>query len=196
MGRPREFDVDEATDQAMRAFWRGGYGGTSMSDLMAATGLEKGSLYKAFGCKEQLFLDALGRYLGAGVTRVEAIARSAPTATDALRGILSGIAEGCSGAGGASGCLAVNTTIAAEDGPAEASRRLARHWAWQRSVFERVIVQGQSEGDFRGDLPAPDLADLVTRLVIGTAVMTRQNPAAGEDLADRVLSLLTPTRPS
>ena len=193
MGRPREFDVDEATEQAMRAFWRGGYVGTSLSDLMAATGLEKGSLYKAFGCKEELFLAALDRYLGAGVSRFEAVVRSAPTAPEALRAILEGVAESCGGAQGASGCLAVNATIESGDGPPAAARRLARHWAWMRSVFERVIVQGQAEGSLRGDLPAADLADLVTRLVAGTAVMTRQDPAAGADLAHRVLALLTPT---
>ncbi len=196
MGRPREFDIDEVTDQAMRAFWRGGYGGTSLSDLMAATGLEKGSLYKAFGCKEQLFLAALDRYLAAGVTQIESTVRNAPTAVDALRGVLDGISASCGGAQGATGCLAVNATIEAEDGPESAAGRLAHHWAWNRSVFERVIAQGQAEKSFRDDLTAADLAETLTRVVIGTAVVCRRDPTAGFDLSERAFAILTPVRSS
>jgi TetR/AcrR family transcriptional repressor of nem operon len=194
MGRPREFDIDQVTDQAMQAFWRGGYGGTSLSDLMAATGLEKGSLYKAFGSKEKLFLAALDRYLNDGVAHMESTVRSAPTATDALQAILGMVADSCSGTRGATGCLAVNTTIDAEDGSEEAERRLKRHWAWNRSLFERVITQGQFEGSFRDDIPAAELADILTRMMIGTAVMSRQNPGVGQALTDRALTILTPIR--
>ena len=195
MGRPRGFDIEEATDQAMLAFWRSGYGGTSLNDLMTATGLEKGSLYKAFGSKENLFLAALDRYLSAGVTQIESTVRNAPSAVEALRTVLDGVSESCSGARGAAGCLAVNATIEAEDGPESAARRLAHHWAWNRSLFERVISQGQAENSFRDDLPAADLAEILTRLVIGTAVVCRRDAGAGSDLSKRALALLTPARP-
>jgi len=63
VGRPRQFDVDATLDAAMQAFWARGYEATSMADLMAATGLHKGSLYQAFGDKHSLFMRALERYL-------------------------------------------------------------------------------------------------------------------------------------
>ena len=63
MARPREFDLDEALDGAMNAFWARGYEATSLADLMAATGLAKGSIYKAFDDKHDLFMQALRRYL-------------------------------------------------------------------------------------------------------------------------------------
>ena len=47
----------------MAAFWDHGYEATSMADLMAATGLQKGSIYKSFGSKHALFMQALDRYL-------------------------------------------------------------------------------------------------------------------------------------
>jgi TetR/AcrR family transcriptional repressor of nem operon len=195
MGRPREFDIAEATDKAMLSFWRSGYGGTSLSDLMAATGLEKGSLYKAFGSKEEIYLAALDRYLSAGVTQMESTVRNASTAVEALRSVLEGVAENCSGGvQGVTGCLAVNATIEAEDGPVSAARRLAHHWAWNRSVFERVIAQGQAENSFRNDLPAADLAEVLTRLVIGTAVVCRRDASAGLSLSEYAVSLLTPAR--
>src|ERR671910_2905737 len=63
MARPREFDIDEALDAAMGAFWVRGYEATSLADLMQVMGLQKGSIYKAFGDKHALFLSALQRYL-------------------------------------------------------------------------------------------------------------------------------------
>ena len=61
-GRPREFDRDLALQQAMLAFWQHGYEGTSMADLVAATGLASARLYAAFGSKEGLFREAVERY--------------------------------------------------------------------------------------------------------------------------------------
>ena len=124
---------------------------------------------------------------------MESIARSAPTAADALRAILDHVSTNCSGERGAAGCLAVNATIESDGRPESVTRRLDRHWDWYRSLFERIISQGQREGAFRDDVAAPGLAENLTRLVIGTAVMCRSEPGAGGDLADRAIALLTPT---
>ncbi len=62
MGRPREFDTDAALSRIMDVFWAKGYEGSSMSDLEAATGLRKGSLYAAFGDKRAMYLKALALY--------------------------------------------------------------------------------------------------------------------------------------
>src|SRR5688572_5876293 len=62
MGRPREFDMSVALDQALDVFWRNGYESTSISDLTAAMGINPPSLYAAFGDKEGLFLEAVERY--------------------------------------------------------------------------------------------------------------------------------------
>lgn len=62
MGRPREFDEDTALKKIMDVFWAKGFEGTTLSDLVAATGLKKGSLYAAFGDKRAMYLKALALY--------------------------------------------------------------------------------------------------------------------------------------
>src|SRR5437870_1873268 len=62
MGRPRAFDIDKALDCALLIFWRKGYEGASLSDLTEAMGINRPSLYAAFGNKENLFRESLDRY--------------------------------------------------------------------------------------------------------------------------------------
>jgi AcrR family transcriptional regulator len=62
MARPRSFDIEQALDAALRVFWRQGFLNASLSELTAEMGLNKPSLYAAFGDKEHLYIAALGRY--------------------------------------------------------------------------------------------------------------------------------------
>ena len=62
MGRPREFDLENALDEAMDVFWRRGYEGATIAELTGAMGINPPSLYAAFGSKEGLLKAALDRY--------------------------------------------------------------------------------------------------------------------------------------
>jgi TetR/AcrR family transcriptional regulator, copper-responsive repressor len=61
-GRPRAFEADAALIQAMDVFWSDGFAATSLDDISAATGLNRPSLYGAFGDKRALYLKAYGEY--------------------------------------------------------------------------------------------------------------------------------------
>ena len=63
MARPREFDHDELLVRALGLFWLRGYEGTSITDLVAATGVQRQSLYNAFTDKAGLFRAALDCYI-------------------------------------------------------------------------------------------------------------------------------------
>src|SRR5438132_8746393 len=88
-GRPRAFAIDEALDRALQVFWRQGYEGASLSELTRAMGINRPSLYAAFGGKEALFRKALDRYAEgpAGYVR-DALA--APTARAVVERMLRG----------------------------------------------------------------------------------------------------------
>ena len=61
-GRPREFDEDNALEQAMQTFWLKGFTRTSLDDLLGATGMARQSLYRVFGDKRALFCRVIDRY--------------------------------------------------------------------------------------------------------------------------------------
>lgn len=62
LGRPREFDPEAALDAAMHLFWARGFEAVSLSDLTKAMGINRPSLYAAFGNKQQLYKMALERF--------------------------------------------------------------------------------------------------------------------------------------
>lgn len=85
MSGRKQFDVDEALDKSMRAFWEFGYADTSLDVLTKATGLGRGSLYGTFGGKNDLFVRALERYEQTYGARYDAA--MAPYAHDPVKAI-------------------------------------------------------------------------------------------------------------
>lgn len=62
-GRPRQYDPDAALDAVMRVFWSKGFHGTALDDLVVVTGMNRPSLYNAFGNKEAIYQLALQRFV-------------------------------------------------------------------------------------------------------------------------------------
>src|SRR5215470_7162266 len=91
MARPRSFDPDDALARAMEAFWAKGYEGTSLADLVAATGLNKGSLYAAFGDKRRLYLAAIERYERVAIDATIARLRDAVDPAAAIAAVFDGV---------------------------------------------------------------------------------------------------------
>ena len=79
MARPRNFDPDEVLGLAREVFWQKGFQGTSLDDITEATGLNKPSLYAAFGDKNALFLKVLDRYQAYIVENAERIINEGPS---------------------------------------------------------------------------------------------------------------------
>src|SRR6516165_10727746 len=103
-GRPRAFDVDEALDRALEVFWRQGYEGTAVSDLTAAMGINRPSLYATFGNKQALFRTVLDRYAD-GPAAFAAHALELPRAKDVAQALVYGAIELTTGPDTPRGCL-------------------------------------------------------------------------------------------
>ena len=110
MARPREFDRSEALDRAMLVFWQRGYEATFLDDLTRAMGINRPSLYNAFGDKRTLYMEALSRYRDLHGGKMLAALHQAPSVKLGFRRIFDAIVaestEGC-----CRGCMIVNSTI-------------------------------------------------------------------------------------
>ncbi len=104
MARPREFDEQVVLDRALETFWSKGYDGTSVEDLVEATGLRRASLYGAFGDKEQLFTKVLDHYM-AKADAMEAVPAASLPAREALSTLTSSWVLGMCPKDGPRGCF-------------------------------------------------------------------------------------------
>ena len=111
MGRPREFDENEALAAIMNVFWTKGFTGASMSDLVSATGLKKGSLYAAFGDKRAMYHKALAFYDRTRIdSTVQGLRSGGPPITRIDR-FLRSATDGAAGQGDVRGCFICNASI-------------------------------------------------------------------------------------
>ena len=169
MARPREFDPDKATSRIMDAFWRAGYDATSLADLMAATGLKKGSLYAAFGDKRAMYLRGLAAYDAKYVDTVVDMMMQRE-GEHALRAFLELPAQAVEGKD-RRGCFLCNASAETEalDEPArslaESSRRKLA------GAIHTALKQAQDQGARIPDLEAR--ADQVLALYFGMRILAR-----------------------
>jgi AcrR family transcriptional regulator len=169
MGRPREFDVDEALAAAMRVFWTKGYEGASMADLTDATGISRPSLYSAFGNKEALFKKALERYAREKLIFIDH-ALEASTAREVAEGLLRGMLSLQTSESDPRGCLGVINSVACGD-DAEAIRAdvLARGLAIKGAMIAR-FERARDEGDLPSGVDPIAISTLLIALLQGIAL--------------------------
>jgi TetR/AcrR family transcriptional regulator, transcriptional repressor for nem operon len=189
MGRPREFQEHEVVSDALQIFWRQGYRATSISDLLSATGLERGSLYKAFRDKQSLFERVFNAYLRAGRAALKQTLSAPGTPLERLTAWFEQATQGCSGAFGGPGCLAVNAMVELAPFEPAVRTRLARHWAIVEAALARTLSEGQQEHEIRSDVSAEDLAQMIVRTFAGMATFSRQGNRT--DVFKTVLQLVT-----
>ncbi len=178
MGRPREFDVDEALAKALHLFWRKGFEGTSMTDLTEAMGIAKPSLYATFGNKEELFRKALDSYQSTCMAFFDA-ALAEPTARQAVERLLFGFADVQTDCAHPPGCLETNGALVCSDGADHIRRELIARRAGQVAVLQRRLERARGAGDLSADADPADLARFVMTVVQGMAVQAASG--AGRD---------------
>src|ERR1700733_3340777 len=111
-GRPRAYDPQAALRQVTDTFWKTGYSATSLDEISAATGMNRPSLYAAFGDKHALYLEALARYwqISLAATR-EALADDRPLDEALMRAYEAALSIYFSGDGDPRGCFVMGTAV-------------------------------------------------------------------------------------
>ena len=170
MARPREFDTEEVISKALDRFWTYGYDATSITDLMDATGLAKGSLYKGFGDKKRLFMCALDAYLLRANAPLSECADAGESGREALERIFSYVVGTATCSGVRRGCFATNSTIELGPHDPDVRNRLRRHTRQQEKMFAAIIRQGVADGSLRKGLDPEAGARYTTTLLKGLQV--------------------------
>jgi AcrR family transcriptional regulator len=169
IGRPRTFDADEALDRALQVFWEKGYEGAAISDLTTAMGINRPSLYAAFGSKEELFRRVMDRYVeGPAGYAYRALAE--PTARAVAERLLRGAIDHLTDPRTPRGCLLIHGALSCGEESAAVRRELSsRRVAGEaelRARFKRAI----SDGDLSASANPAGLARYFVTLLDGLAV--------------------------
>jgi AcrR family transcriptional regulator len=171
-GRPRAYDPQVAIARAAEVFWKAGYAGTSLDDLVAATGMNRPSLYAAFGDKRDLYLKTLEYYRDEG----RALAREALAGSPKLRVFLKRFYDKALDlylAGGPRGCFSIGTaaTVAAVDDGVRAF--LADSMRTTDSFLKHQIEKAREQGEIPRDADPVALAYLATATLHTLAIRSR-----------------------
>ena len=187
-GRPREFDAEKALDRAMRVFWKKGYEGASLPDLTRAMGINRPSLYAAFGNKEQLFRKALDRYLDAdGPTAGIGNAFDEPTARAVVEKILRTSAESLTCAKSPRGCLLITGALVCGDDADVIRRELITRRKQNEAALKKRLARAVTEGDLPNTSDPGDLARFIASISAGLSIQAA-NGATRDELL-RVVDL-------
>ena len=187
-GRPRSFDKDRALEAALQVFWEKGYEGASLSDLTEAMGINRPSLYAAFGDKEALFRQVLERYeRGPGAYMNEAL--NEPMARSAIERMLKGTVAALTCPQSPHGCLYVQGALACGD----ESSKMRKELATRRSAGELALRKRLKKAKEDGELPATadpaDLARFYMAVMHGMSVQAAGGASRGalEGVAETAL---------
>ena len=172
MGRPREFDLDQALDAALAVFWRKGYEGASYTDLTQATRVERPALYSAFGNKEALFRLALARYYERFLNFFpEALAQA--TSRQVVEAIFRGAAELHTRFDDRRGCMGIHGALAGSDDAAHIQAALIQARAHGEAALRGRLERARTEGDLPEDTDCAALAAFVMAVTHGMAVQAK-----------------------
>lgn len=174
--RPREFDQDEILRIAFEQFWRRGVRGASLSDIAAEAGIQRGSLYNAFGSKEALFLSAYERYAGGYLEAVQKALLGSGHLRKRLLAFFDMTIKNFRAGSPPRGCPTTRGLMemtAADDNDAEAAARQAFATLISRitALIQEALSEGAKRGEFSGNAAAAALH--VATVIRGLAVMER-----------------------
>jgi AcrR family transcriptional regulator len=165
-GRPRAYDPQTALARAADTFWRAGYAATSLDDLAAATGMNRPSLYAAFGDKRELYLKTLEHYRDAyRVLARQTLADDPPLRVFLKRFYDAALDLYLAGEDGPRGCYSIGTaaTVAMVDADVRAflAESMRSTDAFLKSRIDRAIERREIPRD----------ADPVALAYLATATM-------------------------
>ncbi|MFE9279464.1 TetR/AcrR family transcriptional regulator [Paenibacillus glucanolyticus] len=176
MGRVREFDEEKVLDSAMQLFWEKGYEATSLSDLTSRMGIQRPSIYSAFGDKKELFETALRKYTMTHASEARSRLQNQPSVREAFRAFFENLVEEEYSVRRSRGCFCINTMVelAPHDEKFEILTR--EHQMYLAVIFQETIERGIQSGELASGTDAKALSQALIVSLIGLTVMLKSRP--------------------
>lgn len=179
-GRPTNFDHEEALEKALQVFWTRGYEGASMSELTEALGINKPSIYAAFGNKEELFRKTLARYTSGPAAFVKE-AMKEPTARQVVEKFLLRAVDFFSDRSTPNGCMIVQAALTGGQGSSMIQQELIAYRKNLEASFNERFELAKSQGDLPQQVNTKQLAKYIATIHQGMSVQATSG-ATREDL--------------
>ncbi|ARJ23020.1 TPA: TetR/AcrR family transcriptional regulator [Bacillus thuringiensis] len=176
MARTREFDEDQVLDAAMQLFWEKGYEATSLSDLTSRMGIQRPSIYSAFGDKKELFEAALRRYTMSRASDIRNRLQSHSSVKESFSIFFADVVNEEYAGDLSKGCFCINTMVelAPHDERFEILTR--EHQMYLAVIFQETIERGIQSGELEVNTDAKSLAQALIVALIGLTVMMKSRP--------------------
>jgi AcrR family transcriptional regulator len=173
-GRPRQFDPAQALNQARGAFWNAGYSATSLDDLSGATGLNRPSLYGAFGDKRALFLKALTASRDESLSALSAALAPEEPLEKALNRVWRAATDiYLAGEEGARGCFVIGTAVVESVGDTDVRRILADTEEGLDALFAARFERARAAGELSRAADPTALALIATATLNTLSIRAR-----------------------
>jgi AcrR family transcriptional regulator len=173
-GRPRAYDPDDALQRATQSFWRGGFAGTSLDDLTAATGMNRPSIYGAFGDKRDLYLASLDRYVAVSRAQMEAaLSPEVPLAAGLQRVYDGALALYFANEKAPLGCFLIGTAATEAARDSRVRTKLGSGLRELTRTFESRFRAARASGEIGGAVAPELLAELAGAVLHSIALRAR-----------------------
>ncbi|GLQ95803.1 TetR/AcrR family transcriptional regulator [Dyella mobilis] len=173
-GRPRAYDPAQALAGAQETFWRQGYSATSLDDLSEATGMNRPSLYAAFGDKRALYLAAMDDYVAAAQHAMgETLSSDAPLEQALLQVCDLALGLYFPAQGGARGCFLIGTSLAEAMNDDEVREKLHAALTGFDDAFEARFKRARKQGEIAANTKPAVLAKLASAIIHTLALRSR-----------------------
>lgn len=182
-GRPREFCTEQALARALEVFWSKGYEGTSLTDLTEAMGINRPSMYAAFGNKEELFKKALDLYEREKMAYIGR-ALEQPTARLVAETMLRGAVENATGGEQPHGCLRVINSVACGAEAESIRSEINARGKLAKAALSERFERAKEEGDLPSHVDPQGMTAVLVAMLQGISIQASQG--ASRDELDRL----------
>lgn len=169
----KSFDIDEAVDRATELFWQKGYQSTSLSDLIEATGVQKGSFYNAFGNKKKLFTMSVLKYEREQRRDILVELEQLDNPLQAIETFFDMLIKQSNSDAKKKGCFLINLALDLPNQDEDIQAIVKKGLSDTEAFFERQLIRGLKMGIIPEQVNPKREASGLMALLVGLRVLAR-----------------------